>query len=1062
MAKAFHGRIEDTLDALVILEACRQGVLPRLTRRLCAAERGEPLKASSATTETTVQAQPGPSGTEHRTTNPAPVTNLITPGSVFVFDEKETGIHRWTDGRIWTPSRICGNFLVYHELFRKLPEQICKTADDKAKVRDGSGLKDKGLRQVVEKDGLVVRGSTKGTFVLKKDGLIKKTLCVRGISLPPPADLQNVSATSSRSRRNRGARAECPSVPGLSIIGTQHLVCYEKIGGMEGLHRPRDYVELRDLPLSSAFIKLQKFRDPISILPLPPGIEPIEPLDQYVRQDRIVDPKSTKISSGMEDTHQTQTLNAKRKNRPVAASQKGSTARKFRSNPYPSRTRRSVHRTLDEESLQMRSAIDEFNGQTPSFQPRKIHDNDGEDNNGYSRSYDGDNNSNFNNGSDHGNLEHCNDAYSKEIESQQCAAESVTDARRHQHNKEFDGDSQRLQDHCEASLRIRGFKTADGRWEIRRSTFKEILQDQHQQTSEDLAQEHSHQGDTNLLQNIDRHVNEMQWKHQRESQHHHGRYCADADECTCSCSNISSPSTCTNSLSSSLSLSPSTEYRNGWRVPAVEEYSTDYTLSTGGIEPQDPPTPPRREYQRMSVSPSAEEAAHTLLGHDLTVTRSKYQANTSPESSRYSLSPIRQQGINSRLDVSEQCIRTLLFEPEHELSYAPSVTEPALAHYQQYSSTIAHSEVPPPWWQHQESSNVYEGSRYNSSTEYPSFNPDPTPQCSTPDKAASIIEGHSVSIVHSVGSSEHSQFPRNEPEETPQQMLRFHTRTRSQQGLGEANLFERFQQERERESLSSRSVDQHRQNSHHPASVITSSPMDTGYSEHRYEGYEVADSQQGSPQSSEKNSTGGVNALIEQDRSLVKMGAHDVKLDFEADQDHCSEQNMSDSTKTASANESSGHVALSMSCVSSLYNGTEEQRKRRRISTIFLSRAIDYRVEGIERGEMMVTPTRAEVNGKLHSVPAISHIHFYNRRRSTAIEHANLTFRHGDTIEELLYSHEQPVSFEILRADTLASERDEPPSAHLGSEEDPFFSDIRARGIGGKSCLAVHAGSSSS
>ncbi|KAI9233066.1 MAG: gluconate transport inducer 1/Pac2, partial [Podila humilis] len=72
------GRIEDTLDALVLFEACRQGVLPKLNRRLS--------------------------------------QNLITPGSVFVFDETEAKICRWTDGRIWSPSRICGNFLVYHEL----------------------------------------------------------------------------------------------------------------------------------------------------------------------------------------------------------------------------------------------------------------------------------------------------------------------------------------------------------------------------------------------------------------------------------------------------------------------------------------------------------------------------------------------------------------------------------------------------------------------------------------------------------------------------------------------------------------------------------------------------------------------------------------------------------------------------------------------------------------------------------------------------------------------------------------------------------------------------------
>ncbi|KAI8055817.1 gluconate transport inducer 1/Pac2, partial [Syncephalis plumigaleata] len=62
------------------LEACKQGILPFTTRRILDCEKGN-----------------------------------IRSGSVFVFNEVETGIHRWTDGRIWSPSRISDNFLVYHE-----------------------------------------------------------------------------------------------------------------------------------------------------------------------------------------------------------------------------------------------------------------------------------------------------------------------------------------------------------------------------------------------------------------------------------------------------------------------------------------------------------------------------------------------------------------------------------------------------------------------------------------------------------------------------------------------------------------------------------------------------------------------------------------------------------------------------------------------------------------------------------------------------------------------------------------------------------------------------------
>ena len=41
---------------------------------------------------------------------------LIRSGSVFVFDEHAAGIKRWTDGLAWSPSRICGNFLVYRRV----------------------------------------------------------------------------------------------------------------------------------------------------------------------------------------------------------------------------------------------------------------------------------------------------------------------------------------------------------------------------------------------------------------------------------------------------------------------------------------------------------------------------------------------------------------------------------------------------------------------------------------------------------------------------------------------------------------------------------------------------------------------------------------------------------------------------------------------------------------------------------------------------------------------------------------------------------------------------------
>ncbi|KAK8845312.1 hypothetical protein IAR55_006025 [Kwoniella newhampshirensis] len=76
----FRGYIETTFDALLVFEAARRGMIPRVTRRLIERERG-----------------------------------MVQSGAVFVFDEHESGIKRWTDGLVWSPSRILGNFLVYRE-----------------------------------------------------------------------------------------------------------------------------------------------------------------------------------------------------------------------------------------------------------------------------------------------------------------------------------------------------------------------------------------------------------------------------------------------------------------------------------------------------------------------------------------------------------------------------------------------------------------------------------------------------------------------------------------------------------------------------------------------------------------------------------------------------------------------------------------------------------------------------------------------------------------------------------------------------------------------------------
>ncbi|KAK1831246.1 Gti1/Pac2 family-domain-containing protein [Podospora conica] len=79
--ETYYGRVQTPGDAIKLFEACRIGMLPRVQRRLSEKER-----------------------------------QGIRSGSVFVWDEKEAGMRRWTDGKSWSASRVSGSFLTYREM----------------------------------------------------------------------------------------------------------------------------------------------------------------------------------------------------------------------------------------------------------------------------------------------------------------------------------------------------------------------------------------------------------------------------------------------------------------------------------------------------------------------------------------------------------------------------------------------------------------------------------------------------------------------------------------------------------------------------------------------------------------------------------------------------------------------------------------------------------------------------------------------------------------------------------------------------------------------------------
>ena len=79
--ETYYGHVRTPNDAIILFEACRLGTLPRVQRRLSEKER-----------------------------------QGIRSGSVFVWDEREAGMRRWTDGKSWSASRVSGSFLTYREM----------------------------------------------------------------------------------------------------------------------------------------------------------------------------------------------------------------------------------------------------------------------------------------------------------------------------------------------------------------------------------------------------------------------------------------------------------------------------------------------------------------------------------------------------------------------------------------------------------------------------------------------------------------------------------------------------------------------------------------------------------------------------------------------------------------------------------------------------------------------------------------------------------------------------------------------------------------------------------
>lgn len=90
----WHGFLDTTKDAMTIVEAALQGRLSHISRRPHDKERAE----------------------------------MLTSGTVLVYEENASGIKRWTDAVHWSPSRVMNNCLIYRQLVRALKPEEKKSA----------------------------------------------------------------------------------------------------------------------------------------------------------------------------------------------------------------------------------------------------------------------------------------------------------------------------------------------------------------------------------------------------------------------------------------------------------------------------------------------------------------------------------------------------------------------------------------------------------------------------------------------------------------------------------------------------------------------------------------------------------------------------------------------------------------------------------------------------------------------------------------------------------------------------------------------------------------------
>ncbi|KAH6712427.1 gluconate transport inducer 1/Pac2, partial [Leptodontidium sp. MPI-SDFR-AT-0119] len=133
----YQGYVRTREDAILLFEACQLDVLPKILRRLSRKERKV----------------------------------LISPGAVFVWDELEAGIQRWTDGRLWGSIALSETFIIRREMERKVRRT---SIVDESDALDAHGKTNPRGRDL---DLQTDDGATDG-YIYKPNGLVRKSMTI--------------------------------------------------------------------------------------------------------------------------------------------------------------------------------------------------------------------------------------------------------------------------------------------------------------------------------------------------------------------------------------------------------------------------------------------------------------------------------------------------------------------------------------------------------------------------------------------------------------------------------------------------------------------------------------------------------------------------------------------------------------------------------------------------------------------------------------------------------------------------------------------------------------------